>query len=84
MSILFYRRPDYVSKSNGPLDRKECQRYVERTANGKRGIPDELSFENIIANKALPVCLSTPLGLSDTDRFRSHASFATSWTTLSM
>ncbi|KAB2581048.1 putative regulator of g protein signaling superfamily protein [Lasiodiplodia theobromae] len=56
MSILFYRRPDYVSKSNGPLDRKECQRYVERTANGKRGIPDELSFENIIANKALPPC----------------------------
>ncbi|KKY15961.1 putative regulator of g protein signaling superfamily [Diplodia seriata] len=56
MSILFYRRPDFVSKSNGPLDRKECQRYVERTANGKRGIPEELSFENILTNKALPPC----------------------------
>ncbi|KAK7705749.1 hypothetical protein SLS57_009949 [Botryosphaeria dothidea] len=56
MSILFYRRPDYVSKTNGPLSQQECQRYVERTANGKRGIPDELSFENIMNNRALPPC----------------------------
>lgn len=55
MSILFYRRPDYVHKWDGPLNNKACQRYVERTANSKRGIPDELSFENIINNKALPV-----------------------------
>ncbi|KAL1623004.1 hypothetical protein SLS56_008481 [Neofusicoccum ribis] len=56
MSILFYRRPDYVSKSHGPLNQRECQRYVERTANGKRGIPEELSFENVITNKAMPPC----------------------------
>lgn len=55
MSILFYRRPDYVSRTNGPLNRAECQRYVERTANNKRGIPEELSFDNVLANKALPV-----------------------------
>lgn len=61
MSILFYRRPDYVSKTNGPLSQQECQRYVERTANGKRGIPDELSFENIMNNRALPVCLQSLL-----------------------
>ncbi|EHL03693.1 hypothetical protein M7I_0339 [Glarea lozoyensis 74030] len=30
MSILFYRRPDYLSRPAGPINHKDCQRYVER------------------------------------------------------
>ncbi len=33
----------------------QCQIYVERTQKHKRAIPPELSFENVIQNKALPV-----------------------------
>ncbi|KAF2137323.1 uncharacterized protein K452DRAFT_302080 [Aplosporella prunicola CBS 121167] len=56
MSILFYRRPSFVERPDGPLNGKACQRMVERTQNGRRAIPDELSFENIMSNKALPPC----------------------------
>ncbi|KAK5144642.1 hypothetical protein LTR04_001503 [Oleoguttula sp. CCFEE 6159] len=56
MSILFYRRPDYVSRSAGPLNPKDCQKYVQRTKNSKNNIPPELSFERVIENKALPPC----------------------------
>ncbi|KAK7514999.1 regulator of G protein-like protein [Phyllosticta citriasiana] len=56
MSILFYRRPSYVQRPNGPITNTECQRYVDRTTGGTRGIPEELSFENVIGNKALPPC----------------------------
>lgn len=34
----------------------QCQIYVERTQKHKRAIPPELSFENVIQNKALPPC----------------------------
>ena len=30
MSVLFYRRPDYLNKSVGPITSSECARYVER------------------------------------------------------
>ncbi|KAF2084385.1 hypothetical protein K490DRAFT_68852 [Saccharata proteae CBS 121410] len=56
MSVLFYRRPEYVEKYGDCLNPKDCQKYVERTAGGKRGIPEELSFDRIIANKTLPPC----------------------------
>lgn len=56
MSVLFYRRPDYVAKLPGPMSLSQCQVYVERTQKHKRAIPAELSFENIIQNKALPPC----------------------------
>ncbi|KAK8226890.1 regulator of G protein-like protein [Phyllosticta capitalensis] len=56
MSILFYRRPSYVQRPNGPITNLECQRYVDRTTGGTRGIPEELSFENVMGNKALPPC----------------------------
>ncbi|KAK7539987.1 regulator of G protein-like protein [Phyllosticta citribraziliensis] len=56
MSILFYRRPSYVQRPNGPITNTECQRYVDRTTGGTRGIPEELSFENVMGNKALPPC----------------------------
>ncbi|KAL9598753.1 MAG: hypothetical protein Q9219_004311 [cf. Caloplaca sp. 3 TL-2023] len=56
MSLLFYRRPDYVAKLPGPMNLTQCQIYVERTQKHRRAIPTELSFENILQNKALPPC----------------------------
>lgn len=56
MSILWYKRPDYVAKVPGPMNLTQCQIYVERTQKHKRAIPPELSFENVIQNKALPPC----------------------------
>lgn len=63
MSLLFYRRPDYVAKLPGPMSLAQCQIYVERTQKHKRAIPPELSFENVIQNKALPVIIPPLLSL---------------------
>jgi hypothetical protein len=57
MSVLFYRRPDYLNKATGPINATECQRYVERAKNAERAIPPGLSFDEVINNKALPVSL---------------------------
>ncbi|KAL8858743.1 MAG: hypothetical protein Q9178_004660 [Gyalolechia marmorata] len=54
MSLLFYRRPDYVAKLPGPMNSTQCQVYIDRTQKHRRAIPPELSFENILQNKALP------------------------------
>ncbi|KAI4140370.1 MAG: hypothetical protein LQ341_003864 [Variospora aurantia] len=54
MSILFYKKPDYRPKGEGPLNLQKCQEYVERTKDSKGDIPPDLSFEQIISNKALP------------------------------
>jgi len=59
MSILFYRRPDYVRKPNGPLNPSDCARYVERAKGSERSIPAGLSFEEVINNKPLPVSTAT-------------------------
>ncbi|KAL8996327.1 MAG: hypothetical protein Q9169_004127 [Polycauliona sp. 2 TL-2023] len=56
MSLLFYRRPDFVSKLPGPMDKSKCQIYVDRTQKHRKAIPPELSFDNILQNKALPPC----------------------------
>ncbi|KAL8901662.1 MAG: hypothetical protein Q9192_000421 [Flavoplaca navasiana] len=56
MSLLFYRRPDYVAKLPGPMEKSQCQIYVDRTQKHKKSIPPELSFDNILQNKALPPC----------------------------
>ncbi|KUJ18357.1 uncharacterized protein LY89DRAFT_46694 [Mollisia scopiformis] len=56
MSILFYRRPDYLNKPAGPINSTECARYVERAKNSERAIPNGLSFDEVINNKALPPC----------------------------
>ncbi|KAL8665563.1 MAG: hypothetical protein Q9168_007662 [Polycauliona sp. 1 TL-2023] len=56
MSLLFYRRPDFVSKLPGPMDKSQCQVYVDRTHRHRKAIPPELSFDNIMQNKALPPC----------------------------
>lgn len=56
MSVLLYRRPSYVERPSGPLNKSDCQRYVERTKGGKSTIPDNLSFENVINGSSLPPC----------------------------
>jgi hypothetical protein len=55
MSILFYRRPDYLSKPDGPINASDCARYVERAKNSERVIPPGLSFDDIMSKKTLPV-----------------------------
>ncbi|KAL8903690.1 MAG: hypothetical protein Q9207_003759 [Kuettlingeria erythrocarpa] len=56
MSILFYKKPDYRPKGEGPLDLSQCQKYVERTRDCKGNIPPDLCFERIVSNKSLPPC----------------------------
>ena len=55
MSLLFYKRPEYVLKANGPLTR--CARDGG-TAQDCRdaAIPPELSFERVVCDKCLPPC----------------------------
>lgn len=52
MSLLFYTRPDYVEKNHAPMHASEYQSYLEKS---RAAIPTELCFENVIANRALPV-----------------------------
>ena len=49
-------RPAFVTKAPGPMTKSSCQAYVERTSKHKRSIPPDLSFENIVQNKAMPPC----------------------------
>ena len=55
MSILFYKSPDYIARPKGPLDASQCQKYVDRMRSCKSGIPEEVSFERVLADKALLV-----------------------------
>ena len=55
MSILFYKRPEYVLRHNGPL--AECSRKGGTAQDcSAAAIPLELSFENVVCNKCLPPC----------------------------
>ena len=55
MSILFYKRPEYVLRHNGAL--AECSRKGGTAQDcSAAAIPPELSFENVICNKCLPPC----------------------------
>ncbi|KAG4031802.1 hypothetical protein MFRU_008g01610 [Monilinia fructicola] len=56
MSLLFYKRPDYTNKANGPINATECQRYVARAKNSERTIPPGLTFEDVLENRSLPPC----------------------------
>ncbi|KAF1814972.1 hypothetical protein P152DRAFT_240440 [Eremomyces bilateralis CBS 781.70] len=56
MSVLFYRRPAYVERTSGPLNPKDCQRYVDRMKSCKNPVPPELSFERVVNNETLPPC----------------------------
>lgn len=55
MSILLYRRPNYVERAPGYLTNSDCQKYVERTKCSARAPPDSLSFDKILNNETLPV-----------------------------
>lgn len=55
MSLLFYRRPDYVAKSPGYLDQSACQKYVERSKDSRGQIPEDASFDRVVENKTKPV-----------------------------
>ncbi|KAI9782499.1 MAG: hypothetical protein M1839_004985 [Geoglossum umbratile] len=55
MSVLFYRRPDYVSQASGPMTSSTCQRYIER-AGSRTAIPRGLSFESVLTGKTMPPC----------------------------
>ena len=50
------KRPAFVEKAQGPMTLASCQAYVERTSKHKRSIPPDLSFENVIQDKAMPPC----------------------------
>jgi hypothetical protein len=60
MSVLFYRRPDYISKPNGPVNASDCAKYVERARSSERAIPPGLSCEEVINDKPLPVSIIMP------------------------
>jgi hypothetical protein len=55
MSVLFYRRPDYISKPSSPINASDCAKYVARAKGSERAIPPGLSFEEVLNNKPLPV-----------------------------
>lgn len=63
MSVLFYRRPEYLDKAPTPINATECARYAERAKKCERAIPDGLGFEHVIGNKAMPVCRTLLLSL---------------------
>lgn len=82
MSILFYRRPDYLAKPDGPLNKTDCEKYMERAKTLEGLIPHGLSFEDIIGHKSLPVRLPVagPMHPARAD-ILSHAHLPTIWTT---
>jgi hypothetical protein len=55
MSVLFYKRPTYVDRPAGPLNRSDCQKYVERLKKNKNVVPNELSFDKVMNNETKPV-----------------------------
>ncbi|KAI0137244.1 hypothetical protein BJ170DRAFT_678095 [Xylariales sp. AK1849] len=58
MSLLFYRRPDYLGRSSArpELGESLCASHMESAEANKSRIPDQLSFENIVKNTTLPPC----------------------------
>ncbi|KAI4095722.1 MAG: hypothetical protein LQ344_001439 [Seirophora lacunosa] len=56
MSVLLYKRPDYVPKLPGPMSLTQIQIIDEKTHMSRTPFPPKLSFENIIQNKAPPPC----------------------------
>lgn len=61
MSLLYYKRPDYVEKSTAPMAASDHRTFLERQ---RASIPPELCFEYVIANRAVPVRLITTFSLS--------------------
>ena len=66
MSLLFYKRPDYVAKNPGPMNASDYQEYLEKS---RRSIPTQLCFENVVSNRAMPVRPSETMLRTVFDRF---------------
>ena len=62
MSILFYQKPMYIAKGDGPMSASNCQKYAEKAICSREAIPSELSFENVVEARTMPVCDSVVLG----------------------
>ena len=60
MSLFCYKRPNYVARGAGPMDASDHQKYPEKS---RRSIPNELCFEYVVSNRAMPVRY-----VSDTDK----------------
>ena len=52
MSLLFYKRPDYVEKRAGSMGATDYQDYLKKS---RAAIPKELGFEYVVTNRAMPV-----------------------------
>jgi hypothetical protein len=59
MEFLFYRRPDFVKRPNGPLEMMSCQRMASKTYSSKKDLPKSISFDRVCENRALPVSRSS-------------------------
>lgn len=57
MSLLYYKRPDYVEKRSEPMAACDYRTYLERQ---RASIPPELCFEYVISNRAVPVSFISP------------------------
>jgi hypothetical protein len=56
---LTYRRPAHVNSSTASLDgENKPESHNSGSSGSSAGIPDALSFDNIINNGTCPVCLS--------------------------
>ncbi|ORY55077.1 regulator of G protein-like protein [Pseudomassariella vexata] len=56
MSLLFYRRPDYLGHDKQQLTESKCASYLEAAEASKPHIPKELCFDEIVKNNTLPPC----------------------------
>lgn len=77
MSLLFYRRPDFVKRYDGPLDAMACQRMVAKNYSNKQSLPESVSFDKIIENRTHPVSLPCLFG-STALTIHSHVVYPTS------
>ena|ERR1700761_7883101 len=59
MGFLFYRRPDFIKRPNGPMDMMSCQRMASKTYSSKKDLPKSISFDRVCDNRALPVSRSS-------------------------
>ena len=56
MSILFFKKPEKVPQSSGPLRSEPGKPNTSPNECSYAAIPPELSFDNIVCNKCAPPC----------------------------
>ena len=61
MSFLFYKKPKAVIHCDGPLDICNVPSRPEKVEQCQAAIPPQLSFEQVLSNKAAPVSSSIKL-----------------------